>query len=101
NDLQIKSTSCDTSGNRWLFKIPKDDRTCDINDLSLPRKVDNCEITCPSGMHLNLLSENCEVCPSGTYSTGDMLEVTKWDSMPDFLTSDTTYGSLSNVKCNL
>lgn len=52
-------------------------------------------------MHLNLLSQNCEVCPSGTYSTGDMLEVTKWDSMPDFLTSDTTYGSLTNEKCNL
>ncbi|KAH8872085.1 UPF0577 protein [Schistosoma japonicum] len=101
NDLVVKSTDCDANGNRWLFKIPKDDRKCDLNDLSLPKRVDNCEMTCPSGMHLNLLSQNCEICPPGTYSTGDMLEVTKWNTMPDFLTSDVTHGGAFNEKCNL
>ncbi|CAH8575145.1 unnamed protein product [Heterobilharzia americana] len=101
SDLVIKSTDCDTSGNRWLFKIPRVDDRCDLNELSLPKKVKNCDKTCASGMHLDLLSQNCEVCPPGTFSKGDTFEVTKWDTIPEILSSDVTYGDTFNDRCNL
>ncbi|CAH8855397.1 unnamed protein product [Trichobilharzia szidati] len=101
DDLVLKSTECDISGNRWLFKIPKIDGKCDLNEKSIPKKVNNCYKTCPTGMHLDLLSQDCEVCPPGTYSKGDTFEVTKWDTMPEVLSFDVTYGNNYNSKCNL
>ncbi|OON14434.1 hypothetical protein X801_09767, partial [Opisthorchis viverrini] len=45
-------------------------------------------------------SQECKLCPAGTYSRGNVLELSKWKTIPTELATDVTYSSQMPDGCN-
>ncbi|CAL8071089.1 unnamed protein product [Calicophoron daubneyi] len=90
-DLHFDYSSCDSTGGRWVFLVPSDERVCKLTNSSIPKRVYSCEKTCPSGMYLNLRTQTCEICRKGTYSRGDTLDFFNWPSIPKEMSVDVAF----------
>lgn len=69
SEFNFEYTQCDGSGERWRIAIPKNHG--DICENTIPAKSVNCSFTCQNGHYLDIQSQECRICPAGTYSLGN------------------------------
>ncbi|KAG5451903.1 upf0577 protein KIAA1324-like [Clonorchis sinensis] len=101
SSLHYEASDCNARGDRWVFKVPEDDDNCLLTSESIPRRQHNCDKTCSAGHYLDMDSQECKLCPVGTYSRGNVLELSKWKTVPTELATDVTYSSQPSDGCNL
>ncbi|KAI6221293.1 UPF0577 protein-like protein [Aphelenchoides fujianensis] len=80
-DFTYEYTQCDANGERWLVALPRSHQeTCD--QVPPPRPGVNCSFTCAGGHFLDMKSQECRVCPAGTYSLGDGVRYETFKELP-------------------
>lgn len=80
SDYHYEYTDCDVLGSRWRVAIPNKPNTC--SGLPDPVKGTQCTFSCNAGEFLDMRSQECHKCVSGTYSLGTGVAFDEWDSLP-------------------
>lgn len=88
-DYYYEYTECDSTGSRWRVAIPHSPGSC--SDLPVPTRGTDCSFSCAAGEFLEMSSQQCTPCASGSYSLGSGLRFDQWDSIPEGFTSLATY----------
>ncbi|XP_039268922.2 endosome/lysosome-associated apoptosis and autophagy regulator family member 2-like [Styela clava] len=80
--ITYRYTECDSSNNRWRVAVPRNDE-CEIKNPLPPVFGRECGFSCSKGEYLDLDSQECKMCPTGTYSLGSGVRYNSWDKIPD------------------
>lgn len=80
DDYRYQYTECDNDNHRWKVAIPNG--TC-VGNVPQPVRATDCNFSCKEGTYLDLRSQTCQECPSGTYSLGGGYIFEDFVSVPD------------------
>uniref|UniRef100_A0A673N9Q7 UPF0577 protein KIAA1324-like n=1 Tax=Sinocyclocheilus rhinocerous TaxID=307959 RepID=A0A673N9Q7_9TELE len=80
SDYHFEYTDCDVLGSRWRVAIPNKPETC--TGLPDPVKGTHCTFSCNEGEFLDMRTQECQKCVSGTYSLGTGAAFDEWDTLP-------------------
>uniref|UniRef100_A0A8C1SPR0 Si:ch211-163l21.8 n=1 Tax=Cyprinus carpio TaxID=7962 RepID=A0A8C1SPR0_CYPCA len=80
SDYHFEYTDCDVLGSRWRVAIPNKPETC--TGLPDPVKGTHCTFSCNDGEFLDMRTQECQKCVTGTYSLGTGVAFDEWDTLP-------------------
>uniref|UniRef100_A0A673BA97 Si:dkey-153k10.9 n=1 Tax=Sphaeramia orbicularis TaxID=375764 RepID=A0A673BA97_9TELE len=79
-DYYYQYTQCDSTGSRWRVAIPLSPGSC--SDLPPPIRGTDCSFSCPAGKFLDMSTQECTPCDTGSYSLGSGIRFDQWDTIP-------------------
>ncbi|KAM6985513.1 endosome/lysosome-associated apoptosis and autophagy regulator family member 2-like isoform 2-T2 [Aplochiton taeniatus] len=88
-DYYYEYTECDSTGSRWRVAVPHSQGSC--SDLPPPVRGTDCSFSCVAGEFLEMSTQQCTPCASGSYSLGSGVRFDQWDTIPTGFTSMATY----------
>uniref|UniRef100_A0A673NDJ8 UPF0577 protein KIAA1324-like n=1 Tax=Sinocyclocheilus rhinocerous TaxID=307959 RepID=A0A673NDJ8_9TELE len=95
SDYHFEYTDCDVLGSRWRVAIPNKPETC--TGLPDPVKGTHCTFSCNEGEFLDMRTQECQKCVSGTYSLGTGAAFDEWDTLPTgFVSHGITFQDISS-----
>lgn len=75
-------TECDKDNGRWRVAVPRDNG-CTIHNPPAPIRGKDCNFSCAKGHYLDLDTQECRICPVGTYSLGSGIRFNIWNNVPE------------------
>ncbi|KAH7723582.1 Protein Y73F8A.5 [Aphelenchoides avenae] len=81
DEFLYKYTECDHHGERWRIAVPKT-HSLQCDNVPPPQPGVNCSFSCSAGRYLDMESQECRVCPAGTYSLGDGVRYEEFTQFP-------------------
>uniref|UniRef100_A0A673BBS9 Si:dkey-153k10.9 n=1 Tax=Sphaeramia orbicularis TaxID=375764 RepID=A0A673BBS9_9TELE len=88
-DYYYQYTQCDSTGSRWRVAIPLSPGSC--SDLPPPIRGTDCSFSCPAGKFLDMSTQECTPCDTGSYSLGSGIRFDQWDTIPAGFVSQAFY----------
>uniref|UniRef100_A0A8C5PKK2 Endosome-lysosome associated apoptosis and autophagy regulator family member 2 n=1 Tax=Leptobrachium leishanense TaxID=445787 RepID=A0A8C5PKK2_9ANUR len=89
DEYHYEYTECDSTQSRWRVAVPNEGKTC--GGLPDPEKGKECTFSCAAGEYLDIKTQLCVKCGTGTYSLGTGIKFDEWDTIPSGFANVATY----------
>ncbi|XP_042191241.1 UPF0577 protein KIAA1324-like homolog [Callorhinchus milii] len=89
SQYHFEYTECDRSGSRWRVAVPNSPGQC--TGLPDPIRGKECSFSCGAGEYLEIASQSCAKCSSGSYSLGSGIRFDEWDQLPPGFSTISTF----------
>jgi len=82
NQIKYVYTECDINNGRWKVGVPIKPNTCMLDHPPQPERGTDCSFSCPEGKYLNIETQKCTKCKSGTFSLSGGIRFRSWKNIP-------------------